>query len=298
MRSGTTFVGDVLARHNDLFYMHEPLSKHTGIQGVDHWFPYTNKEGSQYDLLLRDFFNLKFRYKYFKPSKRGLIAEQIKKVIGGSATWAGWEYKYLRKNSKSMLIKDPLSSLMTHWYISKYGIKSVVMVRHPLAFFYSNKRLGWDFDLSNLLSQDELMSDILVDEKAILESDLTYPEKLGILWRCIYKYFKKIKEGEHSDNILFVRHEDLCEEPEKVFSEIFNFLDLSYDDNLINHINTSTSNDNSVDAGSTIHLLKRNSKFLKNYWKDKITDEEKEKILALVGNLLDYYYQDFEGEVE
>lgn len=290
MRSGTTYVGDVLSKHKSLYYIHEPFSKHTGIKGVEHWFPYTNDEQSYYSNLMDKFMNMDFKYRYFEPQNRNFFAKQLKKVIGGSAAWSGLKYKIYYHKSKSMLIKDPLSSLLTQRYIEKYGIKTIAMVRHPLAFYYSNKRLGWDFDINELIRQEELIHDYFLDELPLLQSDLNLPQKMAILWKCIYKYFYQIGKIHSGTKLHFVRHEDLCEEPANVFQEIFNFLGLEIETEINSHIKNTTSDLNSIDAGDTIHLLKRNSKSLKEYWVGKISDEEREYILPIVSEIMDLYY--------
>jgi len=40
MRSGTTFVGNVLAASDRLFYLHEPLNPVWGIASNNRWFLY------------------------------------------------------------------------------------------------------------------------------------------------------------------------------------------------------------------------------------------------------------------
>ena len=51
-RSGTTFVGEVLAKSDGLFYFHETLNRNWGLEGVEHWFPNGNDEEGRYSVSL------------------------------------------------------------------------------------------------------------------------------------------------------------------------------------------------------------------------------------------------------
>jgi hypothetical protein len=290
MRSGTTYVGKVISQHPQYSYIHEPFSYQTGIKGVNHWFPYSNTPHSYYGQLLDDFLNLKFNYKHFEPPERGYVAANIKKVIGGKADWLGWKYKYLSRFHSGMIIKDPLSSLLSYWYIKRYGIKVITMVRHPYAFYYSNKRLGWDFDLDNLLNQKSLLNDCLADEAEILNRDLEHPERLAVLWRCIYKYFLFVSSEVDSNYLLFIRHEDLCEKPMQVFGQIFNFLGIEMNNKIQDFISISTSSANKTEVNGQMHVLERNSKKLKGYWESKISGREKKQISNYVDDVMGEFY--------
>ena len=47
------------------------------------------------------------------------------------------------------------------WFARQMGFRVVVIVRHPLAVVSSRKRLGWRFDLDELLAQPLLLRDWL-----------------------------------------------------------------------------------------------------------------------------------------
>lgn len=291
MRSGTTYVGDILSKHPDLFYLHEPFSKQTGIEGVNHWFPYSHTSNDYYAGLLQKFISLDFKYRYFEPRKGGLPVKLIKRIIGGSAQWNGWKYQYLYSKQRNMLIKDPLSSLLSKRYIEDYGIKVIFMIRHPYAFFHSNKRLGWDFDLSNIKNQNQFVDEYLKAElEYLVDETMNYPRKMAILWRCIYSYLDQLVQTDLGQNIMIVRHEDVCTEPEKVFNDIFDFIGLRKNPEIANLIAESTSSDNDVDVKEKTHVLNRNSAALVDYWKKNVGKDEIESMEPVVSDLLNKYY--------
>lgn|GEM_PF-3287045 len=290
-RTGTTYVGRVICRHDEFSYIHEPFSIDTGMKGVKHMFPYSSNLEGYYGKLLESILNLNTSYKYSPPLDRGKIAGIVKKIIGGSADWRWWLYKYYNKYNSRMLIKDPFSSLLSHLYIKEYGIKVICMVRHPYAFYYSNKRLGWDFNPNSFIEQNTLLEDYFEEEVRYFKNDLEYSERLALLWRCIYKYFSIISEQFDSTHLLFVRHEDLCERPMATFDKIFNFLGLSKTKKITDYIVETTSDSNETETPGETHNLKRDSNQLKNYWQGKISEREKNKMEPYLDTIYKKYYQ-------
>ena len=64
-RSGSTFVGNVIAKSRKFTHMSEPFHYEDGIRGVGYWFPYaTVTKPNYYSKLVDEFFSLKFEYKY------------------------------------------------------------------------------------------------------------------------------------------------------------------------------------------------------------------------------------------
>ena len=101
----------------------------------------------------------------------------------------------------------------------KHGVDVVALVRHPAAFYYSHKRLGWDFDLDNLREQPHLVNDHLEQEAHLLEqTDWAYPERLAILWRCVNKVLKDFSDTFTEEDTWTLKcHEDFCRRPIQEF---------------------------------------------------------------------------------
>ena len=81
MRSGTTFVGNVLACPNSLYYLHEPFNPTWGIEDADQWLAYVRDQDSEYARRVDRFFDVDFTYK--SPVEEGPLKRTIKKVVGG-----------------------------------------------------------------------------------------------------------------------------------------------------------------------------------------------------------------------
>lgn len=292
MRSGTTFVGDILARSQNLFYLQEPFNPTWGIRGVTQWFPYIRDEDSPYARLVDQFFDLNFSYR--SPADTSTIRGRIKRIVGGKNAWLGSFYRYVGHYFSGMLIKDPLSALLSRYMHENHRVAVVVLVRHPVAFYYSNKRLGWDFDLNNLRKQTSLLEDHLQEEALLLEKDWTYPERLALLWRCINKVLHEFGANCDGEEMWLVKcHEDICINPIKEFNDIFYNLEINMSEHVINYVESSTSSGNTISAqGNDTHQLHRNSEKLAYYWKQRVSVEERDQIRSMTESVAARFYED------
>ena len=99
----------------------------------------------------------------------------------------------------------------------------VVLLRHPVAFASSLRRLYWRFDFRNWLDQPLLMRDWLGPFEAEIREQAERPadviEQAGLLWNVICSVADQFRE-QHQDWI-FLRHEDLSMDPMGGFQELF-----------------------------------------------------------------------------
>lgn len=293
MRSGTTFVGNVLARQQSLFYLHEPFNPTWGIEAADQWLAYVRDQDSRYAHCVDRFFDLDFTYQ--SPAEGGTLKGTIKKVVGGKHYWRGLFYRCVAQHYAGMLIKDPLSVFLSRYMHERHGVAVVALVRHPVAFYHSHKRLGWDFDLNNLREQPPLLDDYLQQEASLLErTNWTYPERLAILWRCFNKVL-----GEFSDTFdgeatwTLKRHEDFCVRPMEEFGDFFRRPNMDFSSSVRQYIQESTSRSNATSAQSNkTHQLQRNSEAVAYYWKRKVSAGERDQIRSITEPVASQFYED------
>mgnify|MGYP006267262387 CR=1 FL=1 len=292
MRSGTTFVGNVLAASSDLFYLHEPLNPVWGIASNDRWFLYVRdadeRGGKVIDGLMR--LEVKFR----TPETGRPIRDLIKRWIGSRSEWRAAYYKHIASRRARLLLKDPLAALASRYMHDHYGVDVLVLVRHPMAFYYSNKRLGWDFDLDHFLSQDHLLADHLVEEVPLLErKDLSYAQRMALLWRCVYRVLTDFShQFEREQSWIVKRHEDICTQPTKEFREIHERVGVPFGKRTEQFINEHMDASNAVQAGGKTHELQRNSRSLVSYWRQQVTENEVAAVRAITGELASVYYDE------
>ena len=299
MRSGTTFVGNVLAHPQSLFYLHEPFNPTWGIEGADQWLAYVRNHNSEYARLVDQFFALEFTYQ--SPVEGSSLKRAVKKIVGGKHYWRGLFYRYVARHYAGMLVKDPLSALLSRYMHERHGVAVVALVRHPAAFYYSHKRLGWDFDLDNLREQPCLLEDHLQQEAALLKrTSWTYPERLAVLWRCVNKVLKEFSETFAEETTwMLKRHEDYCTRPMEEFEDVFGRLNMDFSSSVKQYIRKSTSRSNATSARSgEPHRLQRNSEAVAYYWKQQISARERDQIRSITEPVAAHFYEEESWKLE
>ena len=93
MRSGTPYVGKILAHNSSLVRIHEPFNYVRGIEGVEHWLPYWKTECpiGTYSELVDRLMTLDVAYK--NPSRDPLWRRCARTILGSRPTWRIYLYK-------------------------------------------------------------------------------------------------------------------------------------------------------------------------------------------------------------
>jgi hypothetical protein len=290
-RSGTTWVGKMLAQGGDFAYISEPLNMwhRPGVMRapVEHWYTYicTDNE-ARYLPALQETIDLKYHL------SREILSLRSAKDLGrmlrdGSIFMRG------RLSGQHALLKDPFAVFCAPWFAENLNCQVVVTVRHPAAFASSLKRLGWTFNFRHLLIQPELMRDHLEPYRTAMEvanlntGDLIL--RAALLWRMIYAVVWEYSQD--TPKIQVVRHEDLSMEPLAAFENLYAALGIDYNQRAQEGIRQATSVENpsevSKDAIYSVNLDSRAN--LKN-WKKRLTPEEIERIHELTADVAGYYY--------
>ncbi len=212
-RSGSTWVGRMIAESPAIAYIHEPfhIQHRKGICGAEfkYWFTYISYENESvfYNDLKRTIeyaYNLsgELKAKNFRKDLWDILREYCKFLI-------------FRTLNFRPLIKDPIAVFSAEWLASKFDMEVIVLIRHPAAFASSLKRLNWKHPFSDFLSQPLLMKDHLYpfenEIKQYSEEEYDIIDQAILLWKLIHKMIIKYKE-KHNDWI-FLRHEDISQNP-------------------------------------------------------------------------------------
>jgi hypothetical protein len=122
-RSGTTWVGRMLAEAPYVYYIHEPFSvtdfPHRGICNVEfeHWFTYITKENE--DKYYRGIKNtLNLNYDWMGGLKTIHSFSDLKTAI------AEYQNSLAHKNSR-ILVKDPIAFFSAPWLAERFNMKIV-----------------------------------------------------------------------------------------------------------------------------------------------------------------------------
>lgn len=303
-RSGTTWVGKMLAQHPRVEYVHEPLNCNVtpetwGVLPVErpHWYQFIGPHNEEQ--FLAPFENLtRFRYAIrpalsrLQPNGNGYQPEELK-VLNRYAQFARDHLE-----GKLPLLKDPFALVSIPWFVDRLGARVLVTIRHPAAFVSSLKRLGWKFGLSDFLAQKDLLrlypvqdEELEMQERFTRDGDDIRSAALG--WRYLHRIILQLQR-ERPD-VLFVRHEDLSRSPLEGFREIAQRIGLEMTGEMERAIRESSSRENPVEhAVGHHHEIQLNSQQAAVSWKKRLSSVEVEAIREVSGEVGAVLYQENE----
>jgi glutaredoxin-related protein len=186
-RSGTTWVGRMLAASDHFGYISEPLNvwHRPGVMRtpVKHWYTYICEENEEkYRKAFQE--TIKFQYHTIQEIQS---LRSLKDIMRMGRDWRAFSQG--RKNRQRAVVKDPFAVFSSRWFFNHLGCSVVITVRHPAAFVSSLKRLNWPFEFSDLLKQPLLIRDLLSPFHKELEEMVVSPgdviERSCLLWRLI-----------------------------------------------------------------------------------------------------------------
>jgi hypothetical protein len=292
-RSGTTWVGKMLAADQNTAYVSEPLNvlHRRGVYRADikHWYEYITAENEEkYLPAFRELFN--FRYHLF--AEIGSIRSQKDFMRMGRDLSIFMNGKL---RGQRVLLKDPFAVFSTPWFAQKLNCKVVITIRHPGGFASSLKRLNWNFDFRDLLNQPMLMRDHLEADRADMES-MPADDIVGqsaLLWRMIYRSVHATRELFPDFKI--VRHEDLSLDPIAGYKSLYDSLGLTFDEKVRDTILNSSSSENPTELSKKkVHSVKLDSRANMSNWKKRLTPEEITRIRKLTEDVSHLFYADDE----
>src|SRR5690606_16487469 len=138
-RSGSTWIGKIMALSRELHYIHEPfnVAKHKKAP-FSNWFQYYDAKSSDFEEQEQV---LRYLKAFHKPSLRRLF-NRIRR-----AKYPGQVRDALVKEwaciAKQPLYKDPIAFMSAEWFYENMDAYIVISVRHPAAFVASLKVKYW-----------------------------------------------------------------------------------------------------------------------------------------------------------
>jgi hypothetical protein len=290
-RTGTTWVGRMLAANPQVAYISEPLNvlHRPGVlrASVPYWYVYISDENeSQYLPAFRAM--LGFRYHLFSEmvslrSRKDFLrmGRDLLIFLNG------------RLRAQRPLLKDPFAIFSIPWFAERLNCKVVITIRHPAAFASSLKRLNWPFDFQDLLAQPALMRDHLEEYRAAMAS-MPADDIIGqaaLLWKMIYRFVARTRELH--PGFILVRHEDLSLDPVIGFGRIYEALNLDFTEKVQKTILNSSSSENPAELKKT-HSVKLDSRASVDNWKKRLSAQEIARIRDLTGETASHFYSEQE----
>ena len=290
-RSGTTWIGKMLAADSSTAYISEPLNvfHRPGVfrAKVDRWYQYICEE-NQAEYLPAFNELLEFDYHLWSEIRSLRSRRDFLRMGRDFAIF----YNGLMRGQR-VLMKDPFAVFSTEWFAKCLKCKVVIAVRHPAGFVSSLKRLNWPFDFQDLLNQPLLMRDFLEPHRAQMEAAKT-DDIIGqsaLLWNLIYRSVHTTVE--RNPDFIAVRHEDLSLDPVNEYRKLYNSLGLDFTSRVEKIIRNSSSSDNPAEPSrKNIHAVKLDSRANMDNWKKRLTTDEIKRIRELTDEVSHLFYPD------
>jgi len=193
------------------------------------------------------------------------------------------------------LLKDPFALFSVPWFAERLHCQVVIVVRHPVAFAGSLKRLDWSFDFGDLLSQPLLMEQLpssLRDEMELMHRQREdVISQASLLWRVIYTMADRYRAAY--PQISVVRHEDLSIDPVGGFRQLYAWLGLAFNTRAQRAVVRSSAENNPTElAPSNPHAVRLNSRANLENWKHRLTGEEVDRVLRTTRDIVPLFYTD------
>ncbi|MCQ3937018.1 MAG: hypothetical protein DPW18_08240 [Chloroflexi bacterium] len=296
-RSGTTWVGRMLAEAPGLLYIHEPFNvTDAPSRGVcnarfDHWFTYiTRRNEAAFYEPIRNTVRLKY------DLAGGLQTYGSLKMTGELLREYACFMKHRLGGSKALL-KDPIAFFSAEWLAERFDMNVLMVIRHPAAFVSSIKKLNWRHPLPHFLAQPDLMRERLhpfedeIKDHAAGGRDLI--DEAVLLWKLIHHTMIQYRAAH--TNWIFVRHEDLSRDPIAGYQELYHRLGLEFSARIQQVIKRYSAPANPGDTDAPVgseEILMRNSASNIWNWKSRLTASEIERIRRAVQDISSAFYAD------
>lgn len=300
-RSGTTWIGKIFDSHPDTLYRHEPDSWGL-LNSIPLMAPVERSHDHARHILefcarLPGMKQTKvaastpiFPKSYYSPLRFQLFrlnvfaAKVVAKVFGEQPV-----YSLIRADQmeKPHLVWKSIESLGRLGVIVRtmqpsFGIH---IVRHPCGYVASvlrgESQQRFTSDVSS--SEDMKMLEICLDTATARQYGLTmegmrslHPiERLA--WRWVLFNTKAMQDIEGEPNCMTLRYEDLCRDPAGVAKKMFEFTQLSWNEQTEGFVNESTSKDVGRYYSVVKDPLKASSK-----WREELSAEDIDRIYSIV----------------
>lgn len=294
-RSGTTWVGKMLAAGGQAAYISEPLNvlHRPGVYSAptQHWYTYICVENeAEFLPALRQ--TLAFRYHTWDEIQS---LRSRKDALRMARDWL--TFLAGRLGRKRPLLKDPFAVFSAPWFSKRLASRVVVTVRHPAAFASSLKRLSWPFQFNDLLSQPLLMKHLLEPFRAEIEAASTEDTigQAALLWKIIY-HTVDVYRRQYPEFII-LRHEDLSLNPIEGFYDLYTALDMRFNARAHQAVEKSTSADNPREVSTdAVHAYRLDSRANLAHWKSRLTRDEIQHIARITAETAALFYPDIDWE--
>ena len=291
-RSGTTWVGRMLAASGEAGYMHEPFNPNRApgwlARPLPRWFMYLDDHNAgPYEPAITRAVDMRY------PLAAGLAPPRPKRIPHQLREWK--DSLVYRARKLRPLLKDPIALFSTEWLARTYDMNVVVMIRHPAAFVGSIKRLNWGFDYEReWLAQEPLMRDLLgpfANDFRGYEGEVDLVGEGIVMWNAMYHAVDKLR-ARHPE-WSFTKLEDLASDPETGFRDLYRATGLSWDEKARAAMLATAAEGNPGEVSRRQRRsIRRDSRAATGTWAKRLTPEEIERVRLETAKVARLFYDD------
>jgi hypothetical protein len=283
-KSGSTWVGNMICRHTDIVYLHEPFSplRPTCACGgrFERWFTHVTPDNEA----------------LFLDHIRGTLSlscplhNKLRELLSGrhlrqTCVEAAYLLKHrLTPGATRALMKDPIALFSLDWLAERFGAEMVVLIRHPAAFVNSLLRSGWTIPYKDLHAQPALLAGPLADYAESIEFHALHEQPVLdqaiLFWNIAHRRIRDYQIA-HPDWI-FARHEDLTQNPLEEFRKLYARLTIPFGEPSIEAIREYTRGRAADRPGTDADdgYFRRDSSAVHKQWQTQLTAGEIDRIRA------------------
>jgi hypothetical protein len=289
-RSGTTFLGKVLSARLEVDYIHEPFNPDCGIPGIEQRYLYLRPgSGGRYDSLIEKIFTYDFKLRtgYYQNDSR--TRRLIKRLVGSRGPFY-LRFAKLNPFHTAAIIKDPVGCLLTEYLSASFDVKPVIVVRHPVTFVASIRRLGWQVNLEPLATQSELVEDYFAEDPHFSDEQYTDTiERGAALWRALNKVL--LAQARRNPDWPVITHEELSARPLDIVSGLYDRLGLTWSARVERMILANTRAKGRAEASSgKVQDFKRDSAQLFDLRMKMMSPDERRRIFEITRDVAEELY--------
>lgn len=284
-RSGTTWVGKTLALSPFTYYLGELFNTSDQLIGArffNHHFAYISEYDSHPQL--EQELGRVFRYDFSWFDRLGDSGWRERRLLA---------YRLSRRivGFPRPIMKDPIAVLSSPWLARRFGMRVIVLVRHPAAFVHSLVRAQWPASFQPFLRQKALMDDRLGHYADwVRHPPSEYVERAALLWTVIYH----IVTCFLNENPAWYacRLERIARDPVHEFRSIFDYLGLPFTQFVQDSIVKSSHPANP--KSGMLHETRRDSIGSQNLWRTRLSAKEVLAIRRITEPVSHVYYSDLD----
>lgn len=293
-RSGTSWTGKMLEGSGQVVYVNEPMNtrrppgRSPGVLNarVQHRFQYIDpSDDAAWAAAFHDTLRLRFH-----PLAELRSVRHPYDVARGLKYATQFTVGAVRH--RRAMLDDPNALFSAGWLTQRMGVSTLVLVRDPVGLLGSWKALGWQVQLTELLSQPALMRDHLAPwaeqiQQAVDTGD--WIDRMCCLWNVAHEVIDRLRN--EVDHVLIRRYEDLASDPMQQFAEVYEWFGLDWSDDAQRVVSEATSTATASTRGfswsgfSRTAYQRMDSKSAVTKAEQRLTPDEIERVRSLTGQV-------------